>query len=134
MSQDKSFSSLTWWQKYSMHFPLLSSLAIKLFSLVVSTSSVERTFKIQGNIHTKARNRLHDIKCSMLMTIKMNSPLLTMRKCSSMKMKFKSNDDQKVSDEQEKEVNVESDDDTDPGSDEEDLKEVIQLEDDSDES
>ena len=51
-----------------------------------------------------------------------------------MKMKFKSNDEQKVSDEQEKEVIVESDDDTDPGSDEEDLKEVIQLEDDSDES
>ena len=53
-----------------------------------------------------------------------------------MKMKFKSNDDQKVSvsDEQEKEVIVESDDDTDPGSDEEDLKEVIQLEDDYDES
>ena len=70
----------------------------------------------------------------MLMTIKMNSPLLTMRKLSSMKIKFESNNDQKVGDEQEKEVLVDSDDDTDTGSDEEDLKEVIQLEDDSDDS
>ena len=51
-----------------------------------------------------------------------------------MKIKFESNNDQKVGDEQEKEVLVDSDDDTDTGSDEEDLKEVIQLEDDSDDS
>ncbi len=135
MSQNKSFSTLTWWQEYSSHFPIISILAIKLFSLVVSTSSVERSFKTQGNIHTKARNKLHDFKCSMLMAIKMNSSLLRKREGASMKIKLICKENQNVNDTQEKEEsNFESDSESDPDSDEENLKEVIELEDDSDDN
>ena len=69
------------------------------------------------------------------MEIKMNSPLLRKREGAPMKIKFICKDNQKVNDEQEKEESiVESDDATDPDSDDENLKEVIELEDDSDEN
>lgn len=108
-------------------------MTIKLFSLVVSTSSVERSFKTQGNIHSKVRNRLHDVKCSMLMTIKMNSHLLTVKKLTSIKRKLISDESESIA-VHDNEVIKESEDDSDFESDDEDLKEVIELDDDSDEN
>jgi hypothetical protein len=39
-----SFSVLVWWREYARDFPAISPLAIRLFSLVTSTASVERSF------------------------------------------------------------------------------------------
>ena len=132
-SQSPHWSALTWWQEYSDEFPILSTLTITLFSLGVSTSSVERSFKTQGNIHSKVRNRLHDVKCSMLMTIKMNSHLLTVIKLTSIKRKLISDESESIA-VHDNEVIKESEDDSDFESDDEDLKEVIELDDDSDEN
>jgi hypothetical protein len=47
--------------------------ALKLFSLVPSTASVERSFKAQSIIHTKLRNRLKHQACQKLLKIRINS-------------------------------------------------------------
>jgi hypothetical protein len=68
--------SLSWWQMQHRNYSTIKSLAVNIFSLVVSTSTVERSFKMTGNIHTKIRNRLSHETTSMLTTIKANKDLL----------------------------------------------------------
>jgi hypothetical protein len=72
----RDISPLSWWQTQHRNYPTINSLAVNIFSLVVSTSTVERSFKMRGNIHTKIRNRLSHETTSMLMTIKANKDLL----------------------------------------------------------
>ena len=96
-SQSPHWSALTWWQEFSLNFPIVSVFAIKLFSLVVSTSSVERSFKTRGSIHTKTRNRLSHEKCTMLMSIKMNYGVLS-KTHQSNKRKFNEMKDNVIED------------------------------------
>ena len=66
---------LRWWQDECSAFPILSKLALRVFSLVSSTAAVERTFKVQGSIHTKLRNRLKSEVCKKLTFVRVNSGL-----------------------------------------------------------
>lgn len=74
--QNNSYTPLIWWHEFADEMPILSAFAIKIFSLVVSTSTVEQSFKLQGNMHTKTRNRLKHETCRKLMSIKMNCSIL----------------------------------------------------------
>ena len=49
---------------------------MKLFSLVASSASVERSFKLQGHVHSKTRNSLCHEKVQKLVAIKINAPLI----------------------------------------------------------
>jgi hypothetical protein len=55
-----------WSRNERRSFPITSSVALRIFSLVSSTAAVERSFKIQGTIHTKLRNRLTAKVCQKL--------------------------------------------------------------------
>jgi hypothetical protein len=77
-SQSPTFSSLTWWLDGESEYPYLYLLAQRVFSLVVSTSSVERSFKTRGNIHTIIRNRLKVETTTKLVQVKLNSHLLSL--------------------------------------------------------
>jgi hypothetical protein len=73
---------LNWWRDERRSFPILSCVALRIFSLVSSTAAVERSFKIQGTIHTKLRNRLTAMVCQKLTFIRVN-PTLYDRNCSN---------------------------------------------------
>ena len=60
----------------SENYPLLSVLAQRVLSLIPSTSSVERSFKCRGHIHTKSRNRLGHVICTKLTAIRTNYNIL----------------------------------------------------------
>jgi hypothetical protein len=62
-----------WWEGHKQFYRYLSYFALKLFSLVPSTASVERSFKAQSIIHTKLRNRLKHQVCQKLLKIRINS-------------------------------------------------------------
>jgi hypothetical protein len=64
-----------WWQANTDDLKSLPILAKRLFSLAPSSSSVERSFKIRGIIHSKTRNRLTHER-SKLTAIKLNLPPL----------------------------------------------------------
>jgi hypothetical protein len=49
--QSPTFSSLTWWRDGEAEYPSLDLLTQRVFSLVVSTSSVERSFKTRKHSH-----------------------------------------------------------------------------------
>ena len=72
----QSISRYSFWVTQKRYFPLLSKISMKIFSLITSTASVERSFKFRGNINTKIRNRIDPDTCSKLLTVKMNNTLL----------------------------------------------------------
>ena len=56
--KENKISRLMWWKNNQNNWPLLKSLAIKLFSLCCSSSMTERSFSDQAFFHTKFKNRL----------------------------------------------------------------------------
>jgi hypothetical protein len=73
--KSKKLTVLAWWKRERKEFPVLSNIALRIFSLVASTAAVERTFKIQGLVHTKLRNRLTSEVCKKLTFIRVNPSL-----------------------------------------------------------
>ena len=88
-------TSRKFWVWNKRDLPLLSTIALRVFALVPSTTSVERSFKTRGNIHSKTRNRLTDDTCTRLLRIKMNYHLLDSQSC---KRKFSEINEQNNSD------------------------------------
>jgi hypothetical protein len=64
------------WYLYKDTAPELSSVAIALLSIVPSEAAVERSFSMQDMVHSKRRNKLHDISVEAEMFIKFNSRAL----------------------------------------------------------
>jgi hypothetical protein len=56
----------------SKKFPLISNLALRVFSLVASSASSERNFSLMGFIHNKTRNRLNPETVRKLSYVKTN--------------------------------------------------------------
>lgn len=67
------------WVAYKFKFPILGTLALKIFSLVCTSASAERNFSILGNIHSKSRSRLVNDKIEKLAFIKTNYHILNQK-------------------------------------------------------
>ncbi len=52
----------------------LAKVAIALLSVAASEASVERSFSLQGAVHSKQRNRLHDSTVESEMFVRFNTP------------------------------------------------------------
>lgn len=74
--KDGKMTVYSFWVAQKRYFPLLTKISMRIFSLITSTASVERSFKYRGSIHTKIRNRMHGDACLKALTIKMNQHLL----------------------------------------------------------
>lgn len=61
------------WNLYTDVAPQLSSVARALLSVVASEAAVERSFSMQGMIHSKRKNRMSDQRVEREMFIKFNS-------------------------------------------------------------
>ena len=69
-----------WWSINQRHFPVLYTLAVKVFAMPASTGSTKRGFSTQKFIHSVARNRLHHSKAKKWFTQKLISSLLKKRR------------------------------------------------------
>ena len=47
-----------YWQQIALDLPLLSQIALAVFSITPSEASVERSFSHQGRVHSDLRNSL----------------------------------------------------------------------------
>ena len=63
---------LSFWQRKEKRWPLLQSLAIRVFQVVVSSSACERSFSNFGFIHTELRNKLDKERVKKLVFIRAN--------------------------------------------------------------
>ncbi len=68
----KSHNLVHFFYTISQDYPLLSPFAIRLFSIVPTTASVERHFSSFGFIHRKLRNRLTQVNATKLVFIFQN--------------------------------------------------------------
>jgi hypothetical protein len=64
------------WALNGSRWPSIKPLATKIFSLVTSTASSERSWSTQGYIHSKIRSCLGNEKVNKLVFVKSNSQLL----------------------------------------------------------
>jgi hypothetical protein len=64
------------WAMNGSRWPSIKPLATKIFALVTSTTSSERSWSTQGYIHSKIRNCLGNEKVNKLVFVKSNSQLL----------------------------------------------------------
>lgn len=71
-SDYESFDILTWYKKMEESFPVISTLARKVFCVPASSISVERVFSVASQIVTKRRNRLSPDHVDTLLTTKFN--------------------------------------------------------------
>ena len=77
----KSKSVLQWWLADGTDWPLLSNLALRVFSMAALSASSERNFSTFGFVHSKLCNRLGPDKVKKLVYIKSNT--LQMADCDS---------------------------------------------------
>jgi hAT family C-terminal dimerisation region len=61
------------WGSYSHDWPLLSELALKVFSMATSNAASERNFSTMGFIHSKLRNSLGRETVEKLVYLKTNN-------------------------------------------------------------
>ena len=64
---------LQWWLADGTDWPLLHSLALRVFSMAASSAASERNFSTFGFVHSKLRNRLAPEKAKKLVYIKTNT-------------------------------------------------------------
>ena len=75
--QDREhFSALEWWNMHGGPTPLLQSLALRVLSQVVNTSSAERCWSSYSFIHSVKRNRLSLDRAESLVYVHYNLRLL----------------------------------------------------------
>ena len=76
--QDReNFSALEWWNMHGGATPLLQSLALRVLSQVVNTSSAERCWSSYSFIHSVKRNRLNLDRAESLVYVHYNLRLLS---------------------------------------------------------
>ena len=76
--QDReNFSALEWWNMHGGPTPLLQSLALRVLSQVVNTSSAERCWSSYSFIHSVKRNRLSLDRAESLVYVHYNLRLLS---------------------------------------------------------
>jgi hypothetical protein len=51
---------LVYWHSNALTIPLLTKVALTIFSIVPSEAAVERSFSHQSLLHTDLRNKLHE--------------------------------------------------------------------------
>ena len=101
--QDREhFSALEWWNMHGGGTPLLQSLALRVLSQVVNTSSAERCWSSYSFIHSVKRNRLSLDRAESLVYVHYNLRLLS-HYCED----AKTNRDLKVWDKNPEEPNLE---------------------------
>lgn len=64
---------LQWWLADGTDWPLLKSLALRVFSMAASSAASKRNFSTFGFVHSKLRNRLAPEKAKKLVYIKTNT-------------------------------------------------------------
>jgi hypothetical protein len=67
---DDEFNILNWWHQHKLTYPVLSTLAKDVFSVLVSTISSEATFSTTGRIIEERRRRLNPETVEALTCIK----------------------------------------------------------------
>ena len=73
----ETFSALEWWNMHGGGTPLLQSLALRVLSQVVNTSSAERCWSSYSFIHSVKRNRLSLDRAESLVYVHYNLRLLS---------------------------------------------------------
>jgi hypothetical protein len=73
---DSTISVQQYWKNISGSFPVLSSVAIALFTLVCSSAASERNFSTFGFIHSKLRNQLKNDRLKKMIFVFANSKCL----------------------------------------------------------
>lgn len=73
-------SGRMYWSQFGADaYPLLQSIAMRMFNIPTSSASAERVWSIFSFIHSKSRNRLNWDKASKLAFIYINSSFLDLR-------------------------------------------------------
>jgi hypothetical protein len=67
---DDDFNILNWWRRHKLAYPVLSTLAKDVFSVPVSTISLEATFSTTGRIIEERQRRLNPETVEALTSIK----------------------------------------------------------------
>ncbi|XP_077233735.1 uncharacterized protein LOC143876015 isoform X2 [Tasmannia lanceolata] len=76
-TKDPKVSVTKWWHFHGIHIPELQSVAIKILSQPISTSSAERVWSTYSFIHNVKRNRLNSHRADTLVYIHSNLRLLS---------------------------------------------------------
>lgn len=75
----KKLDPVVWWKSICAT-TALSKVAVQILNCPASTAATERSFSVYGNIHTKLRNRLTNVRASKLVFVKSNLEL-SQRQC-----------------------------------------------------
>ncbi|GAB0091238.1 hypothetical protein DMENIID0001_060560 [Sergentomyia squamirostris] len=92
--------AISWWKFWASSKSLTNGLgfiAIRLLEAPATSASVERSFSMQGAIHTKTRNRLVDKRIEKLLYIKFNLQLVKNQKAQKAQQDQSINQSIKVS-------------------------------------
>ncbi|XP_077229515.1 uncharacterized protein LOC143862361 [Tasmannia lanceolata] len=76
-AKDPNVCVTKWWNFHGSHVPELQSVAIKILSQPISTSSAERVWSTYSFIHNVTRNRLNSHRADTLVYIHSNLRLLS---------------------------------------------------------
>ncbi|XP_077223765.1 uncharacterized protein LOC143857234 [Tasmannia lanceolata] len=76
-AKDPNVCVTKWWNFHGSHVPELQSVAIKILSQPISTSSAERVWSTYSFIHNVKRNRLNSHRADTLVYIHSNLRLLS---------------------------------------------------------
>ena len=60
---DPAPEALSYWFELAVHVPLLSKVAVAIFSITPSEACVERSFSAQGLVHSDLRSNLETVQC-----------------------------------------------------------------------
>ena len=69
---DPAPEALSYWFELAVHVPLLSKVAVAIFSITPSEACVERSFSAQGLVHSDLRSNLEDSSVQAIMQVRMN--------------------------------------------------------------
>ena len=72
LAESGKSSLLTYWEGLALTIPLLSKIALSVYSIVPSEASVERSFSHQSIVHSDLRNKLSDEAVQSVMFVRMN--------------------------------------------------------------
>ncbi|XP_077223205.1 uncharacterized protein LOC143856807 [Tasmannia lanceolata] len=76
-AKDPNVCVTKWWNFHGSHVPELQSVAIKILSQPISTSSAERVWSMYSFIHNVKRNRLNSHRADTIVYIHSNLRLLS---------------------------------------------------------
>lgn len=81
MLVQKKKTILDYWLTDGQCWPFLQKVAMKIFSLAVSSASSERNFSTFGFVHSKLRNQLEEDTVKKLVFVKTNVNQLNSLPC-----------------------------------------------------